>query len=148
MSLLIRNFLIAFSLIVFCMSCNNTSSEKVYEAIKRGDKIISALESFYKEDGTYPKSLQDLVPNYISLLPNPGLTKDDKFLYILIPKSKNSLHFYGYRLSFYVHRLFFDLRSAKRYIYLPSEKYPTTNHEVTHKLVGKWAYQTAYRKYQ
>ena len=61
MLILIRNLLITFSLIVFCISCNNTSSRKDYEAIKRGDKIISALESFYKENGTYPKSLKGLV---------------------------------------------------------------------------------------
>jgi hypothetical protein len=45
----------------------------------RGDMIVEQLERFHTEEGRYPESLDDLVPEYLTEIPHP--TDGEGFFY-------------------------------------------------------------------
>jgi hypothetical protein len=60
---------------------------------RQGDKIIVAIETYYKVNGVFPEKLELLIPAYIDELP---ITKDGR-------EFKYSLNDYsGYSLLFYI----------------------------------------------
>ena len=56
-----------------CSSCGNWSSGQVEETKRRGDVVREALSHYRKEIGTYPISLERLVPKYLDQVPAPSV---------------------------------------------------------------------------
>jgi len=58
-----------------------------------GETIIEAIEEYKKQEGTYPNSLTELVPQYLKYIPQPtvGLINKQKFFY---GKSENDEYFW------------------------------------------------------
>ena len=48
-------------------------SKKEQRAVDRGNKIIAALEEYYKDNGFYPQNLDELVPKYLARIEKTGL---------------------------------------------------------------------------
>lgn len=46
-------------------------------SLERGDKIANALEKYKQNNGVYPKTLKELVPDYISKIPTTGIVHND-----------------------------------------------------------------------
>jgi hypothetical protein len=49
--------------------------------VQRGQPLIDAIESYHKDRGEYPTSLQELVPAYLKGIPNTELAGFPEFLY-------------------------------------------------------------------
>jgi hypothetical protein len=54
-----------------CQGCADWSKEAVAQSQRRGDKIIAALEAYKADHTTYPKALDELVPQYLSKIEPP-----------------------------------------------------------------------------
>ena len=92
---------IVFSIIFLCVcSCfakeladYDTPTKREQKAIDRGKLIIHALVAYYKDNGVYPESLEDLIPVYLDKIPNPGLRNGfnirTKFHYLRLISCKN-----------------------------------------------------------
>ena len=92
---------IVFSIIFLCVcSCfakeladYDTPMKREQKAIDRGNLIIHALAAYYKDNGVYPESLEDLIPVYLDKIPNPGLRNGfnirTKFHYLRLISCKN-----------------------------------------------------------
>jgi hypothetical protein len=52
-------------------ACGNWSDSAVKESVKRGDRIVAAIESHIAATGQPPSTLEALVPKYIQELPLP-----------------------------------------------------------------------------
>jgi hypothetical protein len=134
-------------LMIFFFSCGYEESE-ISQATLAGDKIIAAIEKYYAKSKKYPNSLQLLIPEYLDSIPTTGLEGNKQFYYILIPKDKGNQEEYGFRLSFYVDKIYFmGARKRKQVVYFPSQKYTTSRYKTIHRTIGKWAYRTVYRQY-
>lgn len=53
----------------------NWSEEKIRETQARGDLIIGALEKYRSDTGKYPKTLEQLAPNYLVEIEPPTAGK-------------------------------------------------------------------------
>ena len=97
---MINNKIFILSIIFLCTGyCSNAKELADYDiptkreqkAIDRGNLIINALAAYYKDNGVYPESLEDLTPVYLDKIPRPGLSDGlnfrTKFQYIKWPKS-------------------------------------------------------------
>jgi hypothetical protein len=64
-----------FSCLLMLAACSGSSEDlpraQVEESKQRGDKIIAALKQFHADRGTYPRSLSELVPNYMKEIQPP-----------------------------------------------------------------------------
>ncbi len=47
-------------------------TKKEQRALDKGNKIIAALEEYYKDNGFYPQELDELVPKYLLEIEEPG----------------------------------------------------------------------------
>ena len=59
--------------------------------ISNGNKIVSAIEKYFHENGAYPSSLEILVPDYISEIPKTGY----KRTYLLSLKTEEAVYDYS-----------------------------------------------------
>lgn len=50
--------------------------------VRNGQPLIHALDRYKTGHGTYPATLDDLVPKYIRAIPGTGLVQGRRFLYI------------------------------------------------------------------
>ena len=92
---------IVFSIIFLCVcSCfakeladYDIPTKREQKTIDRGNLIIYALGAYYKDNGVYPESLEDLIPVYLDKIPNPGLRNGfnirTKFHYLRLISCKN-----------------------------------------------------------
>ena len=144
-------YIILLLLVSSLLSCRqNFSSPETQIAKANTEKIISALEIFYKENLYYPDTLDVLVPDYILKLPAPRESKFPvKFGYELIETNGQP----EYQLYFFSHRkVFFTTKARDVFIYRPSGKFPAEylrgdkQSVVTNKVYGNWAWQTWSRK--
>ena len=65
------------------------NSEK--KLISNGNKIVSAIEKYFHENGDYPSSLEILVPDYIDEIPKTGYTRT----YLFSLKIEESIYDYS-----------------------------------------------------
>jgi len=99
---MINNKIFILSIIFLCAGyCSNAKELADYDiptkreqkAIDRGNLIIYALGAYYKDNGVYPESLEDLIPVYLDKIPNPGLRNGfnirTKFRYRRLISCKN-----------------------------------------------------------
>lgn len=132
------------------INCSNSQpiDETTMRAIGEGNRIISALEEFNNENGTYPEQLEELVPSFLEDIPETGLRADDGFTYSRVPEEFDSDYIYGYRLAFFVSNTrFLGDRTAEMYLYQPSKEYPSNENTKTIKVVNGWAHQQVNRNY-
>jgi hypothetical protein len=109
-----------------------------YKLAERSTVLVQAIHRFEKEKGAPPKTLQELVPEYLNLIPITGMggyptyeyktgreahqwTDDSWLLYVNTPAGGIN----------------FDI-----FIYLPSRNYQKDNlrYDGCSKLIGEWAY--------
>jgi hypothetical protein len=57
------------------------------EVIPRYDEVISAINEYHLENGTYPPGLTDLVPEYLNRVPGIYIIKGDSLKYSPSPDS-------------------------------------------------------------
>lgn len=65
-------------------------SQEIAEGKKQGDNIVNAIEKYYENEGDYPETLGDLLPNYLDEIPVTitqqtfSYELSDHFTYMLI----------------------------------------------------------------
>ena len=64
-------------------SNGNWSDDKVKDSQVRGDRIASALNQHYTDKGSFPATLEDLVPDYIQEI-EPPLAGNQRWKYNVI----------------------------------------------------------------
>ncbi len=47
---------------------------------KRGAPIIATIERYHRDQGQYPRSLEELTPKYLAVVPHPGLRTDRPYV--------------------------------------------------------------------
>ena len=77
-------FTILCTVIIICMtSCGKQQEldpvEEIRDGEQKGDRIVEALDTFYKEFGKYPDRLDILVPIYIPEIPHTLAGEDFTF---------------------------------------------------------------------
>lgn len=57
----------------FRFAIEHDRSEPYSSVAERGNLIVAALESYRAANGQYPEEIEDLVPEYIESIPDPGI---------------------------------------------------------------------------
>ena len=94
---LLRLMIVVFCEIVFVLSI---SSLQLSISRRRGNEINIALENYKKENGVYPKKLQNLVPKYISEIPKSLYFFNNSFHYFTLPNGAYILFFSRFYMLF------------------------------------------------
>jgi hypothetical protein len=58
---------------------NDSYQRKIAE--ETASRVIAAIEKFHTDKGEYPKTLDDLVPQYLTYVPQTKICLDGQFLY-------------------------------------------------------------------
>lgn len=100
----------------------------------RAEPLIAAIESYRADRGEYPKSLKELVPDYLEAIPHTGLAGYPEFEY---RRARSDTPFKKYRIEINVSRgtLGFD-----EFYYLPDGDHPDYGYEGALEFFGDWAY--------
>ncbi|MDD5441734.1 MAG: hypothetical protein PHZ27_05975, partial [Candidatus Omnitrophica bacterium] len=110
--------------------------------------VVEAIYEYHEEHNEYPDSLKQLIPDYLDSM--PGFDNSlGEFRYLKIQKKFAEDERYGFELKVYDYKKFVIIgaKCMNYLIYQPSEKYPNRTFQKTHKLIGRWAYQTSCRTY-
>ncbi len=89
-----------------------------YQAIteERASKIQGAVESFYVENGQYPKDLKELIPNHLLWIPKPVILRGEDWYYQgdldYYQLGAFFREYYGTPLSFHIYASAGDLPDA------------------------------------
>ena len=140
-------------LMVACAGDYDITSEKVksviQQGIQRGNDIVMAIEAYNNKHGQYPERLGQLVPDFLRVIPEPGLEEGDWYSYQKFPDDVDKP--YRYHIWF----LLPDTRpgivqlAGARHRHLvtfnPAQLYEDTDVETTHFVIDGWAVQTIYR---
>jgi len=98
---------------VMLSSCESWSASSIEESKKRAEPIIVALEEYFSVHGTFPKRLEDLVPEYIEELPPPTAgTRQWRYK----PRERAFSLSFGYGKDHYPNCTFSWSSSGKRWI--------------------------------
>jgi hypothetical protein len=95
--------IISITLLTGCLYISKgTDKSEVFEAFRRGEIIIDALDKYKTDNNKYPESdnLEVLVSKYLKEIPTTGITVSNnsrKFIYTLDNDKE------GFSLSFYAH---------------------------------------------
>lgn len=128
---------------------NKFKRDKMVQATIRGKPIIAAIENYYKNNNKYPKSLNDLIPQYISSIPNTGMCGYPDFEYSITTSASGYLtkedygsdpmqecQTGGYEISIETGlTLQFD-----RFVYWPKKVYPYYMYGGVIERIADWAY--------
>ncbi|MEN8150813.1 MAG: hypothetical protein ABFS86_13400 [Planctomycetota bacterium] len=58
-----------FGVVLLAVACSEQAD--LDETRRRGDRIVSALESYRTTEGEYPTTLEELTPDYLPEIPTP-----------------------------------------------------------------------------
>lgn len=100
-----------------------------YRLASKSEFLISAIDSYGKNTGKTPLSLNDLVPDYISKIPKTGIIRYPEYTYNL-NKERWSLS-----IDASLGVLNWDV-----FVYLSDQKYPDYMAGGSVERIGKWAY--------
>ncbi len=140
--------------ILFGCSRENISVQDTAQylpSIEKGNQIIASLDTYFEQNGRYPKNLNKLVPDFISKIPKAGIYGNDFYYWDFrsgvegLGKEFNGPE--GFSLTFSLNKpSFFDLGARARtvFVYRTDEQYGSEKEEV-HFKSGKWAYVTQSR---
>ncbi len=87
------------------------SAQEMSTGIERGNKIIKAIEDFHNAQGTYPSTLDALVPDYFPSI--PVTTTDEIYYYRLFDPSgpmASEVYWLSFRLDYKPHTICTYLR--------------------------------------
>lgn len=102
-------------------------------ASARAQPLINAIEQYRADKGALPAELGDLVPQYLSAIPNTGMTAYPKFYYRNHEKRIEGALFHSYEFGIHTnYGLSFD-----RFYYWPENNYPPSS---SIERIGNWAY--------
>ena len=103
------------------------------KATGRAEPIVTALESYRRDAGRYPRSLADLIPRHLQDIPSTGMLAYPEFSYEA-PAHANGAIPYELRVSMLL-GLDVDLL-----LYWPTKSYPPRLYQGPVIPVGDWAY--------
>jgi hypothetical protein len=109
---------------------------------QRAEPIIQAIESYRAQEDTYPKFLNDLVPNFLDSIPGTGLRGYPYFKYELLDSNNRAYtylyeeHNAPYELKVDLYRMF----AWDSFFYWPSEDYPDVIYGGETEIINNWAY--------
>lgn len=140
-------------LIVACRGDYDIKSEEaqseIRQGIQRGNGIVNAIEAYNNKHGQYPDRLEQLVPGFLRVIPEPGLEEGDWYTYHKFPDDVDKP--YRYFLFFLLPDTrpgimqLAGARSWKFVMFNPAQSYDETDVEITHTVIDGWAVQTRYR---
>ena len=124
---------------------------KYLPSIEKGNEIIASLDSYLKQNGNYPKSLNDLVPDYMAEIPKAG-KYGNNFYYgdyrsSVEERGKKFNGPEGFTLSFRLSKasiLDLGAKAWTSFKYRTDGEYGSERTDV-HFKHGKWVYLTRYR---
>ncbi len=120
-------------ILVWCSARRTTAFTR---ASANGGPIIAALNTYRDDNGVYPNSLSQLVPQYVPSVPRTGLIGYPTFTF---PSGYNDISpvpdSYELRIECTSGGINFD-----RFIYWPSESYPKTIQGNWTERIGTWVY--------
>ena len=140
--------------ILFLNSCAITtkySDADIKRIASQGNTVVYAINKYYKTNGTYPNSIQELVPNYLEAMPNTGFeTKHIDCIYnyqkIEKQKSKIDSNTVTYQITVNVDKFSFVMpKELKMLVYRPSKDYSSTKKQKFIRNEGDWAVMVFYR---
>ncbi|MEJ0091305.1 MAG: hypothetical protein WDM80_16360 [Limisphaerales bacterium] len=67
-----KKIILCFAMMICVAGCNRWSDKAVKQSKLNGIKVVESLENFNKHNGQFPKSLDELVPKYITSIPEPN----------------------------------------------------------------------------
>ena len=146
--------LVASSLLmVACRGDYDIKSEEaqseIRQGIQRGNGIVSAIEAYNNKHGQYPERLEQLVPGFLRVIPEPGLREGDWYSYHKFPDDVDKP--YRYHLYFFLPDTrpaimqLASARSRQLVTFNPAQSYEDTDIETLHAVIDGWAFKTIYR---
>lgn len=137
-------FLVAFLFMVKGYDIKWKARREACERISnRGNIIIQAIESYRKQEGKPPDSLEDLIPEYLDKIPGTGIRAYPYFEY-KIPKDPYSNYekklYEEYNAVYELRVNFYRILSWDCFFYWPSERYPEFIYSGGTEIINKWAY--------
>lgn len=122
----------------------------VRQSIQRGNDIVMAIEAYNNKHGQYPERLEQLVPGFLRVIPEPGLREGDRYSYHKFPDDADKP--YRYDLLFFLpdtRPVLLELAgaglSATWAMFNPAQLYEDTDVKINHFVIEGWAIQTIYR---
>lgn len=116
--------------------CSTRRTAAFARASVNGAPIIAALTDYHDDHGSYPNSLQALIPEYATTIPCTGLIGYPEFTYL---NGYNDIvagaDTYELRINCSSGGINFD-----RFVYWPSEIYPPTIQGNWTEPIGTWVY--------
>ncbi len=105
-------------------------------AALNGAPVIAALSQYRADTGSYPESLDQLLPKYIGDIPYTGLVG---YPYLVYRKDSNDNQtvYDSYELRINCSS---NVNNFDRFIYWPSESYPTHIQGNRTEPIGRWVY--------
>ena len=119
------------------------------QSIERGNDIVKANEAYNNKHGQYPERLEQLVPDFLRVIPEPGLEEGDWYSYRKFSDDVDKP--YRYRLWFLLPdprpgiMQLAGVRSWAVVAFNPAQLYEDTDVKTTHFVIDGWAFQTSYR---
>ena len=106
---------------------------KMLSVARKADPLVAAIETFRREKGRIPNSLDEIVPAYIPAVPEPGLRDCSPYEYVPGPIAGGDSP-YEIRVECPLF-LSFDV-----FFYWPSQHYPTRIYSGYTEQVAEWCY--------
>ncbi|MCA9018311.1 MAG: hypothetical protein KDA77_23520, partial [Planctomycetaceae bacterium] len=104
---------------------------------RRSEPLIAAIKDFEREHGAPPERLDDLVPDYLSAVPDTGMRACSEYQYVTGQLARNEFEGNPWALQVIppVFGVGFDL-----VLYFPKQNYPKRGYGGSLERVGEWAY--------
>lgn len=104
---------------------------------KRSQSLIAAIEKYQRNHSALPRSLQDLVPDYLPEVPSTGMMAYPGYRYYVGDEAKQRYAGNPWALSVFTPSggINFD-----EMLYFPNQNYPKTGYGGSLQQVGEWAY--------
>jgi hypothetical protein len=104
---------------------------------QRSQPLINAIEKYELDNSAPPRSLYDLVPDYIPAVPSTGMMAYPEFRYHVGDEAKEQYAYNAWALSVFTPSggINFDMM-----LYFPNRNYPQHGYGGWLEAVGDWAY--------
>jgi hypothetical protein len=116
---------------------NMIRSARMESFAERSRTLIDAIEKYDRDHSNPPKSLNDLVPDYIPAVPSTGMMAYPEYQYHTGDEAREYYSGNPWALSVFTPSGFinFDIM-----LYLPNKNYPRHGYGGTLQPIGDWAY--------
>lgn len=102
-------------LLLFFSGCEDGDSEQVDEAVRKGDAVVTAINSYRAIRGSYPEKLEKLIPQYLDS--DEAISVSGESFYYAKAEDAEE-HPYGFDLSFVLYPNGFFVLGAQEMIFL------------------------------